>query len=102
MRDVLDPYWPPQIDYVKEHYKTIPFPFSALPAPSVESQVEWDLGRVAGFARTSSAGQKCIGLEGDARFVSLDEELAAVWGDYETKRHGTLLLHTRVGRVTGL
>lgn len=102
MRDVLDRYWPPEIDYVKEHYKTIPFPFSELPAPRIEARVEWDIGRVAGFARTSSAGQKCIALEGDARFASFVDELSAVWGGHETKRHGTLLLHSRVGRVLDL
>jgi hypothetical protein len=100
--DALDPYWPAEVAYVKDNYGAIPVPFSELPPPKAASEVEWDFGRMVGVAVSSSAGQRFSAKNGEAHFESLFEELSAVWGNHETKRHGTQPLYTRVGRVSNV
>ncbi len=47
--DILGRYWPRETYYVKEDYRTIPFPFKEIPAPKFEMAVqstEFDYGGV--------------------------------------------------------
>src|SRR6478735_5619939 len=53
--DILGRYWPRETNYVKEDYKTIPFPFQEIPSPKFEMTVNWNLDDLVSYMQTWSA-----------------------------------------------
>ena len=85
-RDVVGPYWPPERMLVEEGYRSIAFPFPALPAPAFAMEADWDLPEFLDYLGTWSAAQYYRKAEGADPLDAVREEMAAAWGDADRKR----------------
>ncbi len=72
-------HWPPQRRYVEEGYRTLPFPFAALSAPTFELAAEYTLEELVDYVGTWSAVARCRQLEGVDPLPELARDLLPVW-----------------------
>ena len=97
----IAPYWPPERQYVQEHYRTLPFPWREEATPAFELQTEWTLEQAVGYIASWSSVQRYKDTQGADPLPDLQAELAAAW-----PVDGTLRLkwpiHLRVGRADPL
>jgi len=91
-------YWPAGRRWVDEEYRTIPFPFDEVAAPSFELHERWALPQFAGYLRTWSAVQRYVAARGEDPVARLLPELAAAWGDPEEPRDVRWPIVVRAGR----
>jgi SAM-dependent methyltransferase len=98
--EVVGRYWPPERRYVEEAYRTLPFPWSELPAPSFEMQTHWDLDEVMGYLGTWSAVQRYKDAN-DQRdpLPDLRRHLESLWPADGSARPVAWPIHLRVGRA---
>src|SRR5439155_19126533 len=97
--EFVGPYWPAGREWVDEGYRTIPFPFSELPAPRFELTVAADLAWFLGYLGTWSATKEFTKANGFDPVARLRDEFAAAWGDPAAVRAVHWDLTVRVGRV---
>src|SRR5690606_12899398 len=95
---MLDPWWPPERALVDDGYRSIPFPFDALPAPPFEIRAQWSLTQLAGYVRTWSAVARYRRDRGADPVVRLEEELRPLWGEPRGTRLVVWPLALKVGR----
>jgi hypothetical protein len=95
----VNPFWAPQIQYIWDELKTVPFPFKEISAPSLTLSCEWDLTAFMGYLWSWSATQKYIEEKGVNPLEGIQEELKALWGAPETRRQMSWPIYLRVGRV---
>jgi len=96
--DIVGVYWDKERRYVEEGYKTIPFPFDEIPAPSFVSSYEWTLEHLMGYLGTWSAVKHYIKHNGNNPVELIKQELIEAWGNAD-KRTVHFPLLTRIGRV---
>ena len=82
-----------------EHYRTIPFPFDEVPAPTFELRARWTLRQLGAYLYTWSATARFRAEQGTDPVAPVLERMARVWGSPEQPRDVTWPLHIRVGRV---
>ncbi|MEN0108338.1 MAG: class I SAM-dependent methyltransferase [Pseudomonas sp.] len=95
----IGPYWPAERQLVDSGYATLDFPFTPLAPPSLAINVEWTLAEFLGYVATWSAvrGAREAGREEILqRFAS---DIAALWGEPQTKRAVAWPIAMRVGRI---
>jgi len=97
--DLVKPYWAPQINYIWEELKTIPFPFEELRGPSMTLEADWDLDSFIGYLRSWSATQKYIEREGVNPLERMSMEFKEAWGPPSTRYKMTWPVYFRIGRV---
>jgi methyltransferase family protein len=97
--DVLSGYWPEQIRYIEQGYRTLPFPFESLGTPEFDMRAEWDLDQVVGFLESWSATQRYQRERGRHPVKVVWRELADRWGEANRRRSIRWPLSLRVGRV---
>ena len=97
--DVLAGYWPKRFRYVKQRYRTLPFPFTELNPPDFEMRTDWDLDHLTGFLASWSATQRYQMERGHHPLRLLWPALAPAWGEPHQRRRLHWPLHLRVGRV---
>lgn len=85
-RDVVGPYWPPERLLVEEGYRSIAFPFAALPAPAFAMEADWDLAEFLDYLGTWSGSQYYRKARGSDPLDEIRAEMAAAWGDAGSKR----------------
>ncbi|HUO86644.1 MAG TPA: class I SAM-dependent methyltransferase [Thermoanaerobaculia bacterium] len=101
-RDVVGPFWPAERAAVEDGYRSLPFPFAEVAAPTFEIRQRWDLGRFAAYLATWSASRHWSDAHGGADpLAEIAEDLAAVWGDARRRREVRWPLALRVGRPVG-
>jgi len=97
----IGPYWPPERQYVQEHYRTLPFPWREESPPPFELQTEWTLEQAIGYFASWSSVQGYKDTHGTDPLPHLRNELSTAW-----PAGGTLRLkwpiHLRVGRADPL
>jgi SAM-dependent methyltransferase len=76
---VVGPYWAPERALVETGYRTVPFPFEELEAPTFEMVHEWRLPELLAYLRTWSATSAFVQARGFDPVGELAEELAPVW-----------------------
>jgi ubiquinone/menaquinone biosynthesis C-methylase UbiE len=96
---VVGPYWPPERTLVEEGYRTIPFPFTEIVAPTFRMEAHWTLEQLLGYFSTWSATNRCIKATGRNPLEPLSSELAQHWGEANSARLVTWPLALRIGRV---
>ena len=96
---VLAPYWPPERRHVDEGYRSLPFPFDELDAPSFDIRLDWRLEQLVGYVGTWSAVWALEQGQGQGPFATFRRELANAWGPATTVRTVRWPLGLRVGRV---
>lgn len=97
--DVVGRHWPPGRQLVDERYRTLPFPFSELQAPTFPMVATWTLPELTAYVATWSAVSRYRELNAVDPVPDLTRELSAAWGDSNTRRRVTWMLNLRVGRV---
>ena len=96
--DVLGEFWPPQIHWVDEHYRTLPFPFAEIVAPKFILETTWSLTDLFGYLSSWSAAPKFQATHG---FDPLEKKRTAfktAWGSAHN-RAVRWPLYLRVGKL---
>lgn len=95
--DIVGPYWPPGRRFVESGYRTLPFPFEEIEAPSFTMEAQWSLLQLLGYLRTWSATERFREAVGYDPVEELGRELTRYWGDPTTRRPVRWPLSLRVG-----
>lgn len=99
--DILGRYWPRETDYVKEDYKTIPFPFIEISSPKFEMTVNWNLDDLVCYMQTWSAVKR---FSTEKKFNPLNlimEELERLWGERDKRKVVKWDINLIVGKIKG-
>lgn len=82
----VGPYWPPERRHVEEAYRSLPFPFTEVPAGQFTMEFTWTVNEFLGYLRTWSATIRFIEDKHDDPVTPLGSALARRWGDRRTVR----------------
>ena len=85
MFETLKGYWPPEREHIIAEYRTIPFPFERLAAPSLSLVEHWSLARVAGYARSWSATAQYVAKNGMDPVAAFEDEARNHWANDEPR-----------------
>ena len=97
--DILGDYWAKEIRYVKENYKTIPFPFEEVTTPQFSISTKWNLNQLINYLDTWSGIQK-YRLEKDTEpLILIKNEIKPYWKDDLEKKLVTWTINLKVGRI---
>jgi SAM-dependent methyltransferase len=95
---VVGPYWAPERKLVETGYRTVPFPFEELEAPTFQMAHEWLLPELLAYLRTWSATCAFVKARGFDPVTALSRELGPVWGPADQRRRVRWPLSLRIGR----
>lgn len=95
----VGPYWDPGRRWVDEGYRTIPFPFAEIEAPSFQLRKEWTLSQFGGYLSSWSSVAKFVVERGQDPVAPVLEQLEKHWGPPDRARTITWPLAVRVGRI---
>lgn len=98
--ETVGSYWPPERRYVNEGYRTIPFPFARIEAPTLELVERWTRDQVVGYMRTWSSSTRFRKQHGVDPVVAVERELANVWPDRAEPRRIVWPMPILAGRVS--
>lgn len=98
-RGVLGPYWPPERAHVDVGYRTLPFPWPEITAPSLAIEESWTLDRFLGYLGTWSAVSVYRTKTGGDPLALVMSGLRATWGPPGERRRVTWNLTIRAGRI---
>lgn len=98
-RGVLGPYWPPERAHVDAGYRTLPFPWPEIAAPTLEIEESWTLDRFLGYLGTWSAVSVYRRKTGEDPLALVTSGLRATWGPPNERRRVTWNLTIRAGRI---
>lgn len=100
-KDIVGPYWAPQIRFVEERYATIPFPFRPVsPPPRLVIEVSWTLRDLLAYIESWSSTQRYRRATGADPLVHVMEALARAWGPADGARLIGFPLSLRVGATS--
>ncbi|CAG0928860.1 putative methyltransferase [Thermoflexales bacterium] len=94
---VLGEFWPPQIRWVDQHYRTLPFPFEEVAAPQFTVEAVWSLNDLFGYLNSWSAAQKYKEAHGVDPLDTKQAEFETAWGTW-FNRTVRCPLYLRVGK----
>ena len=94
--NVVGPYWDPERRLIDEHYKTIPFPFQEIEAPSFSFSFQWPLAQLEGYLNTWSAVRRFINTNQTNPVDTLITQLKPHWLN---QQEVTFPLFLRIGRI---
>jgi SAM-dependent methyltransferase len=95
---VVDPYWPERFRYVRERYRTLPFPFEEIEAPPFQIEASWDLEHLMGFMASWSSAQRYQADRGESPIAPVAPALSRAWGDPARERPIRWPIFLRAGR----
>lgn len=98
--ETLAPYWPDRLQYVKHHYRTLPFPFKEHQPPPFTMHTDWNLHQLVGMLRSWSGTAIYTDANGVDPVDQLLPELASAWGSPRTVHSMTWSIYMRVGVVS--
>jgi SAM-dependent methyltransferase len=96
--EIVGPYWAPERRLLEKGYRTIPFPFMEISAPTFYMEADWNIDDLVGYLQTWSATQKYMRVKNEDPVKLIASELIAAWGDPKTSRHIQWPLSLRIGR----
>ena len=99
-RDLVYPYFAPEVDHIWAHYETIPFPFAAVPAPALLIEAEWGVTDLIGYLQSLSGAQRLREQEGSDRLNAAAHPLIAAWQDPAARMPVQWRIHLRAGLLT--
>jgi SAM-dependent methyltransferase len=97
--DLTGPYWPPERAYVDAGYRTLPFPFAEIAAPSFPMVMHWNVDQLLAYLRSWSATQRYIKANGVDPVGIVEDDLRAAWGDPGRARDVAWTFHLRAGKA---
>ena len=96
---ILGKYWPQETKYVKEDYKTIPFPFKEIAAPRFEMSVKWSLDDLVNYMQTWSAVKSFSTEEKFNPIELILKELENLWGMPTAQKTVKWNINIRIGII---
>lgn len=99
-RGILGPYWPPERAHVDAAYRTLPFPWPEIVAPSLSIEESWTLERFIGYLGTWSAVSAYRRKQGVDPLSLVTSELRDAWGPPDRARAVKWNLAVRAGRIS--
>jgi SAM-dependent methyltransferase len=97
--DILGNYWSKEVKFVKEEYKTIPFPFKEIDVPKFEIKVYWDLNNLFDYMQTWSAVKRFYAENRYDPLSLVKEDLKNLWGKDDEIKLVKWDLNLRVGCI---
>lgn len=97
----LGDFWKPEIKFIHEGYKTIPFPFQEIEAPDFVIRKKMNLDHFMEHMHTWSAVQFYIKEKNADPVELIYKELSAAWGHSNEEKEITWKMPLRVGRYVG-
>ena len=97
--EILGNYWAKETKYVKEKYKTIPFPFKEISVPAFKTTLYWNLIQLWNYMRTWSSVKKYYSENKQDPLDLVKSELKSLWGDEHNKKEVTWNINIRVGVI---
>ncbi len=98
LQNTLADYWPERFRYVRDQYRTLPFPFEELTPPAFSMETAWDLTDVLGFLTSWSGTATYEKRHGFNPVDLIRPDLRREWGGTK-ERILFWRLHLRVGLV---
>lgn len=98
-KEIVGPYWAPEVRLVWDEYKTIPFPFEEIPAPKFSMSTRLDYEGLVGYLSSWSSTQKYLQVVGQNPLALIEADFQKAWGDLKELKTITWSLHFRVGRL---
>ena len=77
--NIIGPYWDAGRKLIDDHYKSVPFPFEEISAPSFGFSFEWTLAAFEGYLGTWSSVQKYIVANSVNPVGALIEKIKPHW-----------------------
>ncbi len=99
--ETLRGFWPDEMHYLEEHYRTLPFPFDEIDSPRFTMEEDWTLHDLMGFMSSWSGSRRYLEHHGHDPLDEVRDTLRSGWGLAEAPRRISWPLHLRIGRVTG-
>jgi hypothetical protein len=96
--EILYDHWDKERRYLDEDYKTIPFPFTEIPAPRFESKYDWNFDQLIGYLNTWSAVKNYIKANGSNPLEIIAKDLQSAWGN-ETTHPAKFPMIVRLGKI---
>lgn len=96
---ILSGYWPERIIYLKQKYRTLPFPFEELAPPEFSIDVDWALDQLLGFINSWSGVRRFEEHRGFHPLKTIWEDFLSAWGREDKIRSIRWQLYLRAGRV---
>jgi SAM-dependent methyltransferase len=84
--DILGDYWPKEIRFIKEEYRTIPFPFKEIEAPKFSMVAHWDMRQLFDYMQTWSAVKRYHVEKKSDPLDLVKEEIKSIWGIGESEK----------------
>ncbi len=97
--DYLESYWPDGRWYVRNKYKTLPFPYTEIQSPDFFCTMYWKLPQWLDYLRSWSAYNKYIEKHGTDPLEALLPKLNPLWPAEEIKKV-SWPLHLKCARIT--
>ena len=94
----LGSYWPTGRELVEDHYRSLPFPFPTIEAPSFEMVAQWTSADLLGFLGSWSAVARCRELERKDPLEPFAADLPLVWPEDQPTIEVRWPLYLKVGR----
>lgn len=98
-RQVIYPFFAPEIEHVWSRYQTIPFPFVELSPPAFTMAADWTVENAIGYIQTLSATQRFVEHEGVDRLNHLAQQFVAAWGTPSGVERVEWQIFLRVGKL---
>ena len=95
----LGKHWPAGRELVEDHYRSLPFPFPPIEAPSFEMVARWSSQDLLGFLGSWSAVARCRELERTDPLEPFTADLNLVWPEDQPTIEVRWPLHLKVGRL---
>lgn len=96
--ETVGSYWPAERQIVRDGYRTVPFPFERIAAPSFTLTRDWTLAELSGYLRSWSSTARYVAEHGTDPVVEFDEAISPRWGDPMTRRRVSWPLVVLAGR----
>jgi ubiquinone/menaquinone biosynthesis C-methylase UbiE len=93
-------YWPEASRVIRDHYRTLAFPFAEIDVPRFTMEHQFTLAELELYFRSWSGVQRYIDATGDDPVPVVIEEIAGVWGERQIDRTARFELYLRAGRVS--
>jgi hypothetical protein len=97
--EILGNYWPQETKYVKEDYKTIPFPFEEIDGPKFEKSVTWSLDDLFAYMETWSSVKRTQRLKNYNPLDLVKEDMKNLWGKDDEQKLVRWIINLRVGVI---
>ena len=97
--EILGSYWDKETKYVKEKYKTIPFPFNEISVQAFKTMLYWNLHQLWDYMKTWSSVKKYYSENKRDPLDLVKPEVITFWGHELDKKEVTWNINIRAGII---